>query len=159
MLIFDENELLTPAEGILVTIDDFYAVFVQPFATSETRKRLFQEWVEYNRMLRQEIGEGFTQWIDGSFVTHKMNPKDIDIVSFIPSHLFRKFEKRLDYYWTDNWEREGVDAYLVEQLATYHSRYSDYIVQVENWEKLYTRTKASSKSAGISKGFLILDIE
>lgn len=159
MLIFNEHGLLTPAEGISTTIDDVYNVFVRPFSASETRARLFQEWMTYNRMLRQELGEGFVQWVDGSFVTQKLNPKDIDIVSFIPSYLFRKFEKRLDYYWTDNWEREGIDAYLVEQYSEHHPNYTEYSIQFETWKKLYTKTKVGDKPPGSTKGFLIVNID
>ena len=114
VLIFDEYGLLTPAEGIPVTIDDLYDSFVSPFPNSTTRSRLFHDWTKYNKLLRQKIGVDFIQWVNGSFVTMKPNPRDIDLVSFIPSRLFRKFEKRLDYYWTDNWEQEGIDAYLIE---------------------------------------------
>lgn len=156
---FNEHGLLMPAEGIPATIDEFYHAFVQPFTASETRERLFGEWINYNRMLRQELSESFTQWVDGSFVTQKLNPKDIDIVSFIPSYLFRKFEKRLDYYWTDNWEREGIDAYLVEQCTIHDSLIAKFRIQLENWQKLYTSTKAVDEPARASKGFLIIRIE
>ncbi|GAB4026491.1 hypothetical protein GCM10028773_55310 [Spirosoma koreense] len=140
-------------------MEEIRDVFVRPFDNSETRERLFGEWMKYNRMLRQELGEGFLQWVNGSFVTQKLNPKDVDIVSFIPSHLFRKFEKRLDYYWTDNWEREGVDAYLVEQHADDSLYFSLYRTQLENWKKLYTKTKVTDKPAGASKGFLLVNVE
>ncbi|SFD93792.1 hypothetical protein SAMN05216167_108256 [Spirosoma endophyticum] len=94
-----------------------------------------------------------------SFVTQKLNPKDIDIVSFIPSYLFRKFEKRLDYYWTDNWEKEGIDAYLVELYMGQHPRFFEYESNLENWRKLYTSTKAKDNFVGANKGFLIVRIK
>ena len=159
MLTFNEQGLLTPADGISATIDELYDIFVVPFPESETRSRLFADWTKYNRMLRQELDKDFTQWVDGSFVTQKLNPKDIDIVSFIPSYLFRKFEKRLDYYWTDNWEKEGVDAYLVEQYMDRHSRFSEFEATLENWRRLYTSTKAKDNFAGANKGFLIVRVE
>lgn len=154
MLTFNEHGLLTPAEEIFSTPAELYDTFVRSFAASQTRERLFQQWINYNRMLRQEIGEGFTQWVDGSFVTQKLNPKDIDIVSFIPSYLFRKFEKRLDYYWTDNWEREGIDAYLVQAYPDTGPEFESTVSLRHEWLDRYTKTKGDSWS----KGFLSLEI-
>lgn len=151
---FNEHGLLVPAEGISTTIDELYNAFVHPFALSETREHLFGEWIKYNRMLRHEIGTKYTQWIDGSFVTQKLNPKDIDVVSFIPTYLFRKFEKRLDYYWTDNWEREGVDAYLVQVYPAIWPEFESTIALRQDWLDRYTKTKESS----FPKGFLIIEI-
>ncbi|GAB4042167.1 DUF6932 family protein [Spirosoma jeollabukense] len=109
MLTFNEQGLLTPADGISATIDELYAVFVTPFPESETRNRLFNEWIKYNRMLRQELGEDFIQWINGGFVTQKLNPKDIDIVSFIRADLYDFHMAVLDNFWSDMWEKEGLD--------------------------------------------------
>lgn len=159
MLTFTEHGLITPAEGIPTTPDGIYEIFVRPFPQSETRERIFNEWRKYNRMLRQEIGVDFTQWVDGSFVTQKRNPRDVDIVSFIPSYLFRKFEKRLDYYWTDNWEREGIDAYLVEVLQEGQPEYESYKTVVTEWVRLYTTTKATSQLPNERKGFLITEVQ
>lgn len=144
MLTFNEHRLLTPAEGILSTSAELYETFVRPFATSQTREWLFQEWTNYNRMLRQELGIGYLQWIDGSFVTQKLNPKGIDIVSFIPSYLFRKFEKRLDYYWTDNWEREGIDAYLVQDYPCTWPEFESTVLLRQEWLDRYKKTKEDS---------------
>jgi hypothetical protein len=158
MLFFDEYGLLTPASGISCTTDELFDTFVQSFPESQTRTYLFQQWEKYNRLLRQEIGVGFVQWVNGSFVTMKPHPKDIDIVSFIPSGLFRKFEKRLDYYWSDNWEREGIDAYLVDVQIVLDSNYELYRQERAGWNQLYTRTKRSTDPANKSKGYLTINV-
>ncbi|MFD2574437.1 DUF6932 family protein [Spirosoma soli] len=158
MLTFNEFGLLTPAQGFTVTLNNLYDEFVRPFPASETRENLFREWAKYNQMLRQEIGVEFTQWVNGSFVTKKLNPKDVDVVSFIPSHLSRNFKKRLDYYWSDSWEREGIDAYLVEIFPDDDYRYPDFRVALTKWYQLYTRTKASGTPPDALKGFLIINI-
>lgn len=158
MWLFNEQGLLVPAEGIWTTVDDLCECFVRSFPASETRAHLFQNWLNYNQLLRQEIGADFTQWINGSFVTQKLNPKDIDIVSFIPSHLFRKFEKRLDYYWTDNWEKEGVDAYLVMLRQANEADYSKTPGDIADWHKRYTSTKPVIGMHRQSKGFLMITV-
>lgn len=158
VLTFNEYGLLLPAEGISVNTDELYDAFVRPFGESDTRARLFHDWTKYNRMLRQEIGVDFTQWVDGSFVTQKLNPKDIDSVSFIPSYLFRKFESRLDYYWTDNWEREGIDAYLVEVFREEEPQYDLTKLRTSEWYERYTNTKRIGLQPGRPKGFLMVNV-
>ncbi len=158
MFTFNEHGLLSPAEGIRTTVSELYDVFVADFPASDTRLSLYNEWRKYNQLLRQEIGADFVQWVNGSFVTTKLNPKDIDIVSFIPSRLFRKFEKRLDYYWSDNWEREGIDAYLVEVFTEQDENFNAYQVTLAQWQQLYSRTKPTAEPANVLKGFLIIDV-
>lgn len=82
----------------------------------------------------------------------------IDIVSFIPSAIFRKFEKRLDYYWSDNWEKEGIDAYLVEVIDEDQPRFNEYIAYLHSWQKLYSNTKRQGDNSLAPKGFLIVKI-
>lgn len=50
-MLSNEHILLTHSKGMLATADDLYDTFVQPFPASETRKRLFHEWIKYNRVL------------------------------------------------------------------------------------------------------------
>lgn len=159
MLTFNEQGLLTPADGISATIDELHAVFVAPFPESETRNRLFNEWKKYNRMLRQEIGERFTQWINGSFVTQKLNPKDIDLVIFIRADLYDLHGAVLDNFWSDKWEKEGLDSYIVKVYPTFHPSYDIYTVKYyDEWLERYTKTKPDEELRQFDKGFLIINV-
>ncbi len=159
VLTFNDNGLLTPAKGISTTPDELYHEFVKPFPMSGTREDLYDKWTEYNRMLRQEIGAGFTQWVNGSFVTKELNPRDIDVLSFIPSHLYDQHKDVLDYFWADNWKKEKLDCYIVKVYPINHPSYVLNTLKYQNeWLKRYTKTKPDEYFRQFDKGFLIVRV-
>ena len=61
----------------------------------DDRRRLFDEYLNYIIFLKQfELGN-FFQWIDGSFVSTKSKPNDIDIVTFIDFKIHEKYFKEI----------------------------------------------------------------
>ena len=137
-----------------------YETFVLAFPDSKTRADLFHEWTKYNRFLRAEIGEDYVQWVNGSFVTQKINPKDIDVVSFIPYRLYEQYQLVLDKLWTDSWEREGIDAYFVKVYPAEHPEFDkatkrDY----RQWMVRYAATKPDENFVQRQKGFLSIEIQ
>ena len=147
MLNFTDSGLLTPREAIEVSRPIFYDQFVRAFSTSQTRARLFNEWINYNKLLRSEIGQDFFQWIDESFVTLKQNPKDIDLVSFIPHQLYERHHRVLDNLWTDNWEQKGI-------YPANHPAF-DYETK-RDWEQWMPLNRMITQHP---KGFLTLQIQ
>ncbi len=78
---FNEKGLLNPG-FFEYKLDKIQTIFVDEFIESQTRKRNFEgfnHWLAelLNICIPNEI------WIDGSFVTNKINPNDIDIVAFV----------------------------------------------------------------------------
>lgn len=76
------------ASGILpaglhnCSVSDFIATFVDNFPTSQRRKLIVETlWTFATEVLREGVPYEF--WIDGSFVTTKVNPNDADIVLFL----------------------------------------------------------------------------
>lgn len=160
MLKLTENGLLFPYEAIETTISVLCATFVKSFPMSQTRANLFQEWTKYNSLLRIEIGQDFTQWIDGSFVTGKVNPKDMDIVSFIPYHLYDRHHRVLNNLWSDTWEKEGIDAFLVKFYPHEHPAFElETKPNCNQWARRYSSTKPDELFIQHQKGYLTLIIQ
>lgn len=84
---FDENGNL-PAGEYPISFDDLKQVFVDGFGTSYTRMR---NWDGFNAFVKVLIDAGLkdlTIWVDGSFISNKENPNDIDFVILIePKNL------------------------------------------------------------------------
>ena len=79
---FNEYGLINP--GIHeMDMDDFHISFVKQFTTSQ-RRQMFKDFNIY------EI------WIDGSYVTEKINPNDVDIVIFFSVEDFIRVSKIWD---------------------------------------------------------------
>ena len=96
MLEYDVNGYLKPYAPIPLSINLFEEEFVYNFSTSTTRRRLFNAYQVYNTLLNELLPKGFTQWVNGSFVTQKVDPNDFDLVTFIPNHIYERFEKEFN---------------------------------------------------------------
>ena len=83
----DYSPLLPP--GIhKMSLDEFRQKTVDPFADDVQRLRLFlrlEEWITKLRVLKV----GAILWLDGSFVTSKFGPSDIDCMMWNPTFLGR----------------------------------------------------------------------
>lgn len=106
---FDQYGYIIADKPVEVTLDEieFY------FSTNRHRHRLFNNYVDYINRFQAEIFPYFEQWINGSFVTQKSDPNDIDFVTFLD---FKVFERRstalLEKFMSFNLERQGLDAYI-----------------------------------------------
>lgn len=56
-------------------------VFVEGFSGSERRKTIYEGFLKLQAEIRK-LGLSATQWVDGSFVESKLDPGDVDVISF-----------------------------------------------------------------------------
>ena len=81
MIEFNENGLL-PAGILNYTYDDFLTQFLENFPESNTRLNILKDFRTLIRAVSQ-ISLPEYIWVDGSFVTSKQNPNDIDFCYFL----------------------------------------------------------------------------
>ena len=152
---FDEYGNLKPYHIIEVDLATFETYFVTAFPNSTTRKRLFENYLRYLYRFQDEVFPIFEQWINGSFVTQKENPKDIDLVTFLDYEVYEKRgNKVLDKFWTFSLEDEGIDSYLVKEYQEHHIFYQKMLDDKTEWRKLYGSSRNKRK-----KGFLKIHFE
>jgi len=104
------------ADGLLpkgihsCTFDIVFDSFVLSFPSSQTRHALFQEWKAYNQRLKQFIPKvELVQWINGRYVTNKVNPNDIDFVTYMPlAHYQHKEDQLIEFYTTVSLHDKGL---------------------------------------------------
>jgi hypothetical protein len=79
---FDHPALLPPG---VHRLDEtaLFALAVAPFPNDGHRRQLYGQLGNWQNQLRS-IGIGGTLWLDGSFLTAKAGPEDIDIVMWNP---------------------------------------------------------------------------
>lgn len=65
-----------------MNLDEIEKVFVTPFPHSSTRPNVMSGFRRHTNDLLALVDE-YTQFIDGSFVSNKNDPRDIDLVCFI----------------------------------------------------------------------------
>ncbi len=152
---FDPNDNLTPYSKITTDLATFEKVFVTDFENSTTRKTLFDNYLWYLEAFSKEITPNFTQWINGSFVTLKENPKDIDFVTFLDVGLYDEKEAIIDQFLSFSLENKGLDAYILQVYSKENFLYKDYtLANIEKWAARFSKTKKDSNAIDYPKGFI-----
>ncbi len=152
---FDSNDNLTPYSKITTDLATFEKVFVADFENSTTRKILFDNYLRYLEAFSKKITPNFTQWINGSFVTLKENPKDIDFVTFISAELYRKNINIIDNFLSFSLEKQKLDAYILEIFPREHERYLSYtIMNLEKWDSRFSYSKENESKIIFPKGYI-----
>jgi Family of unknown function (DUF6932) len=151
-LTFDENGYLQPYKPIEADLNIFKKYFVDAFPNSERRRLLFDNYLRFLYRFKDEVFPLFEQWINGSFVTQKENPKDIDIVTFLDYKIWeRRGAEVLDKFWTFSLEDKFIDSYLVASYPSDHPNYSVFKSEQELWADRYETDKDN-----YPKGFIKL---
>ncbi len=154
-LTFTELGYLYPHEKITIDLATFEQVFVKDFPNSETRKTLFDNYLRYLDAFSKEITPHFTQWINGSFVTKKENPNDIDFVTFIDVDLYNKKEKIIDKFLSFSLEDKGLDAYILQIFPKHDERHLSYsLMNLERWDFRFTYSKEDDNKIIFPKGYI-----
>jgi hypothetical protein len=128
--------------------------FVAPFPLASNRLAIYKEWRSHRAALYC-LGPVLYQWIDGSFVTSKPCPSDIDVVTFIDGPAYDRLPR---------WKRDVIDelnngrgdasyGHVDSKIVTVfpkgdarHGLYRD--------TRLYWDEKWSSYKPGNRKGYL-----
>jgi hypothetical protein len=134
---FDKNGNLYPYKVIEADLEMFEQMFVSDFPLSISRKRIFENYLIYLENLKNTVESPFYQWIDGSFVSNKTNPKDIDFVSFLDFEIYRKNEKDISKLLNLRFNKlNATDGYFVEVFPEGHKRFNSF--QMDKIEWLHT---------------------
>ncbi len=154
MLQFDKNGHLVPFESHQITLDEFQQVFVESFPESETRQPLFDNYLDWIFDFQRDISPDFTQWVNGSFVTQKLNPKDIDFVTFVEGSVFESKQNEMDRFWSFSNEDKGLDAYLLAEFEEGHPDFLEFVRFKSVWVKRYSNGSKNDNLRTIQKGFI-----
>ena len=142
---FDNSGYLFPYKVIETDLETFESIFVSNFENSNTRKKLFQNYLSYIYDFKNQISENFYQWIDGSFVTSKLNPNHIDIVTFLKANIYQdKTSKLFDFQGEKLKKEQKLDFYFVKEYPVEHKNY-EIITHLDSLYWLDSFSKAKLK--------------
>lgn len=130
MINFDTNGNVEPYEIIEVLLN----ILQKEFTFNNHREEIFEEYLAFCDTLKLMGIEHFYQFIDGSFITKKLFPNDIDVVTFVEANFFNnnavkllnlrnKFSK-IDCFFVPNYQLEERN-YFVTQFGLFE------------WEQLF----------------------
>ena len=157
MVQFDEHGHLFPHKIIAITVSEFETVFVNGVGDINHRKELFDRYLKFVEDLKSAFESPFTQWIDGSFITTKEQPGDIDVVTFLPYdtltnkanavHRFRESAKIMYF----------VDAAFCPLCKWNHRFYEKSKEMEAYWLNLYSHSRLDINKKRHPKGLIKID--
>ncbi|MGD1839920.1 MAG: hypothetical protein ACFB0B_03355 [Thermonemataceae bacterium] len=114
--------------------------------------------IDYTEVLKAKLNIPLVQWVDGSFISKKEYPNDIDVVTFIPyktyeleSHFLSKLRK--------TYEKKAIDNYFVAVYPETHQKHSVFMMNRKEWLFLFSGTRRDLYTGlRYTKGFLELSL-
>lgn len=156
-MVFDEQGNLFPHEKIELTLSEFETMFVRSF-NNERRNELFNSYISFISDLSSLVTTRFIQWVDGSFVTSKSTPNDIDLLTIIDFKTFESKEKLIHdrFRLQGAKEKYGIDAYTIRAYPLEHRNHFLYHSDMLYWYNWFGHTKRSRTGKTSPKGFVEL---
>lgn len=161
MLTFDSKGFLTPDRNLTSTLEEFQDEFVSKFPLQAKRQELFNEFLRFLRDFFEAIGvEEIMIWANGSFVSNKESPNDIDFVFFLDSDLADKFSDKISQQFTHPESKTiyQMDAFLLRNYAETHPNHFFTQSDKAYWFELFSRTRKNRQGNSDKKGFVELKI-
>jgi hypothetical protein len=155
---FDKQGNLFPPKIMEVDWDTLVENFINYFPKSSSRKQLLLNLERFIRRVQADITTDFTVWIDGSFISQKLNPNDIDAVFWIPFEIAERKKSILDnqFFTKTTKNTLGLDFYYAIEYPEYHKRHFLTHLDKLYWEDVYGHTRQNENGFQYSKGFLLL---
>ena len=152
MFKYNRDGYLRPYKANETTLEEFK----EEFLWNDHRKMLFEKFESFIDKVRKIDPLPFYVWLNGSFVSKKETPGDIDFVVFVEYSRVKFIEERLiqlkyDYgFW--------LDAYFVADFPEGHKFHNLTIWQKNEYFELFTTTRVHPvKGFKIPKGFVQLN--
>jgi hypothetical protein len=146
-LVYDEKGNPTPYGFIDMNMDEMKINFVVDFNKSTTRQNIFNGYMQYCTDLYGVIKEEFYQWINGSFTTTKINPRDIDLVNLISLNRIQVLGQALCCFDTNCSNGQvkidyNVDGYIIPIPDAQYPEYYEYFNRnISYWQNQWGRDR------------------
>lgn len=151
MIQFDNRGFITPYDVVDTDLNEFE----QTFVFNEHRATIFQEYQLFLNSIQNLGIPTFYQWLNGSFTSMKMNPNDIDVVTFVPFQDFEKHQAFFDKLFLNRYSTK-IDCYFVKVYPLNHPDFN--VFRGDELDFLHNFTKSVKKQGRseikISKGFV-----
>lgn len=156
---FDIRGNLLPAERIVLPFETFKNTFVDSFEPESMRYIIFERYCRFVNDFTESVSNKFTHWINGSFVSNQVNPKDIDFVTLIDFDAYDEHQTLIEQRFRLQGAREvyGVDAYTIRVYPELHSKYLHTSMDFAYWNNWFGKTKANRAGKKFDKGFVELN--
>ena len=155
-LVFDIRGNLHPAGMTELNETEVFKHFVDPFAPSSSRHVLFTSYQRLLDDIEHTLQKQLRHWLNGSFISNRTNPKDIDLVFLADYALIESNEKifNLKFSNTAIADVYGLDAYFIKIYPEGHSNYFWTQSDLAYWRNWFGRSKMDRRRKRYNKGFV-----
>jgi hypothetical protein len=128
--------------------------FVDAVAGSPTRRAIYDGWADM-RTAVTEIVQITSQWLDGSFVTNKHDPRDADVITFLEGAevdalpTYKKRVLKSIFAETASKTAWRCDSYVVVNYPVGHDAHSANERTAAFYGGLFASVRNSSRKKGI----------
>jgi hypothetical protein len=138
VLTFDELGHLMPYAPISTNFTTLESTFVEPFATSMTRRAIFNAFVSYLTELKAALNVSLEIWVNCSFTTQKRDPNDVDFVIFVDKVISMAYKDTICQFRQRRFAKNSVtDGYFIETVPEEHPDYSLYQFDRQDWHRAF----------------------
>ena len=156
---FNSRGFIMPYQRITSSVEEIAEVFVKPFPDSETRQIIFDNYLNYLDDFQTLITTNFTHWLDGSFMSKKLNPNDLDFVAFIDYRIYQQKEEQI-FRIVEKFGYLKLDNYVSQIFPKEHSRHSETIHYKDYWTPLFSSSRRDPETnVQIPRGFIEIIFE
>ena len=153
---FDIRGNLKPYERIKMNLEDFKENFVTSFGEDSTRHLIFETYEKFIQNFNEKISGDFRHWINGSFVSNKKNPKDIDFVNLVDYQIVETKEVLIKREFIKNAisKNQLLDAYLLILYPKSHKLRGWTNSDLLYWNDWFTNSKMNKQRKRSPKGYI-----
>jgi hypothetical protein len=154
---FDIRGYLQPTQRFETTIEELKDYFVDAFEESESRNEIFNQYIEFKNIFTSEITPNFVHWLDGSFVSNKNNPNDLDILVLLNSSDFITNKKLIDQKFRLQNAKIEFPLLDIYTLTIYDKNHQEYFITQADmiyWDNFWSNSKMNRAKKTFNKGYL-----
>jgi hypothetical protein len=152
MLEFDFDGHLKPYGAINIPLVHLKVILEAYFVQTKHRENLLIHYLSFLEELFELLNFPAFQYLDGSFVTNKFLPRDLDLVTFIDYRDFEAHENELKTLLERN-KKLNLDCYFEKLYPEGHKHFFRFQSDLLYWEALFSQTKKKKR-----KGFLKIEL-
>jgi hypothetical protein len=156
---FDERNNLSSTEDEIFGLKFLKQNFVDKFQESQTRALIYEGLIMFLTNFYNFTKVSFEIWVDGSFVTKKINPNDIDIVLIVDNNILQLKGKELDNLFKSKEAKVTyhVDAYTIAEYYISSPQYPLFQIEKAYWANWFGYTRRNRQGKRYPKGFVKLN--
>jgi len=123
-------------------LDEMRQRFVVEIPSSTTRPQIWSGWMRH-RLELEQLGIPYSTLVDGSFVTNKLNPKDIDLVILVNGADLNALTAAEQITFKGLFDRDRCqaqylcDCFALNQYPIGHLRHGFACSQLSYWTRVF----------------------